>query len=374
MGIFDMYDAEKAITGPGSYGEKTQFTPYANSLGGLLARKFESMFMPDEMIKAQNADYFRARYAPEAQGILNNPAVPGSMQYQEAAPMAGVRQNAGGLLNVTPEALALMARNPDGSLTGVNQSQQPGQYSPQQMAQLSQLPGYAQYAQSLGNQQAQRQGVLQGQAWDTNPTSPQGQQTALQLRNEEAARAQQIVANKNAQAQLGISGGHLGLAREQFEFQKAQAAAPAKLGFTDQQKILTAQNNATNALATLRDIGDVVKNEGAYGIQAMSGKSAAMQQELEANLLPIVTSMFKPTGDAPSETELSQIKAYIGDITARGTSETKAKKLQMLEQHVMQQYAPYQRYGQLTAPLPGSSPFGKQYGARPLPPLTPVGR
>jgi hypothetical protein len=225
---------------------------------------------------------------------------------------------------------------------------------------------------------------MQGQQWEANNMSlAQKTQLDMNAQQQQWQRQRQEFEWNNPsayqQASIEQDRARTGIAQQNANLQRMEFNAnympnpngkgfvprpkpEAPLNFDQRLKVQTTANNVTNALSTIGDVRALVQEAGGRGFQAISGRSQAMQQELEAALVPIVTSMFKPTGDAPSESELKQIKAYIGDITSLGTTnETKIKRLNMLEQHARQMWQPFSAYGQLPEYKRGGSAFGQQY-------------
>lgn len=160
-----------------------------------------------------------------------------------------------------------------------------------------------------------------------------------------------------------------------------ESTAPKPLSFDNQTEVRTAYGNAQNAMNVLADYERLIAGGEAPGFfTAGTARGQQFQQNFEAALVPIVTKMFKPSGDAPSESELKQIKAYIGDLTSMGTDAGKLQKLRQLQEDVKRYWNPYLQYGAVPTPQEGGSAFARSYPGTVIPrpeglkPFTPGGK
>lgn len=175
--------------------------------------------------------------------------------------------------------------------------------------------------------------------------------------------------------------GQLGIAQQQADMQRQQYQLPTPLNFTNETAVRTAYGNTQNAMNVLTDYERILSSGEAPGFfTAGTAKGKQFQQTFEAAMVPIVTKMFKPSGDAPSESELKMIKDYIGDMTALGTDAGKLQKLRQLKQDVQQYWSPYQQYGAMPSAQAGKSAFALSYMPKAVPrpegltPFTPGGK
>lgn len=175
------------------------------------------------------------------------------------------------------------------------------------------------------------------------------------------------------QQQVDISRGNLAVNQGQLAMQQqaaAQAAAQKQaspfqqLPPAQQQAVVTKVNTLQNSANALADIRAELATDGGFGIQALSGRSKALQENYAAAVLPIATAVVMgDRTDAPGEADLKRINEMVGDITSVGSRETKMKKLDQWSERLNQAYAPVQRlYG--ANPLQaqtGQSAFAKSY-------------
>jgi hypothetical protein len=325
----------------------------------------------------RNKDY-QAEQAQQVGGLLDQYRVAGDPNAQNPGPW-GIGQ---------PEMQQAMFQQQGGyrQPTGLLGAMPPSEF----YLKAATVPGLTQ--PMLTQAQAQ-QGAMDRQVQDQ--TFRQSNMTAAELANHTLQQTRmewdqdwsKYQFNNVSAAQrgsLGIQGAHLGIAqqnadlqRQQFDAQfpvnpltgvREQAKAPTPLSFANQTEVKTAYSNTQNALNTLNDYERIIASGQAPSLfLPNSARAQQYQANFESSMVPIVTKMFKPTGDAPSESELKQIKAYVGDLMAIGTDKGKLEKLRQLKTDVERYWQPYNQFGAAPAAQAGQSAFARSYPGSVIP-------